>query len=45
MEWLNYIDELYPDFKETTKKLMKTNEELSRKLNRFISSVEQLHKT
>lgn len=45
MEWLSYVDELYPDIHELTVNLLKTNEELSRKLNRFISSVEKIHKT
>jgi four helix bundle protein len=43
MEWLNYINELYPEFHESVNNLIKTNEELGRKMNRFISSVEKMH--
>jgi len=45
MEWLNYINELYPDLHEKVMELIAKNEELGRKLNRFISSVEKMHNT
>ena len=44
MEWLTYVEELYPDLKDSVSRLLKDNEELSRKLNRFISAVEKLHR-
>jgi four helix bundle protein len=45
MEWLNYINELYPDLEKSSLDLIVKNEELGRKLNRFISSVEEMHNT
>ena len=44
MEWLTYIEEIYPDLHESVVKLKGVNEELSKKIHRFISSVERLHK-
>lgn len=39
-EWLRYINDCHPDLSEQTKILLNMIDELGRKLNRFIQSVE-----
>ena len=44
IEWVEYIRDCYEEFKGVTKGFLKRLDELGRKLNRFISSVEKGHK-
>lgn len=44
IEWIEYIRDCYPDFKEDAVDILSKLDKLGRKLNRFIAAVEKGHK-
>jgi len=43
-EWLEYLRDIYEDFKEETDQLLSMTNVLGKKINRFIQAVESKHK-
>ena len=44
IEWIEYIRDCYPDFKEHAVDILSKLDKLGRKLNKFIAAVEKGHK-
>jgi four helix bundle protein len=45
IEWVEYVRDCHPDFKEAIREIMDKLDELGRKLNSFIRAVERSHKS
>ena len=45
IEWVEYVRDCYPDFKEAIREIMGRLDELGWKLNSFIRAVERSHKS